>query len=245
MGGFLRLYVCTVHICISVHVESLTLHIGVNDMGVLHGTGVPLKSKTKDYTCIDLYTEMVWGDDNVPSTLSGRQEKAKARLVFLHYACMVKEEEKQLLANRCADAGLTGPVRVCVRVCVRSMSVRSTVVRCCADVARCCAPALVSPMLSNHAEGPKKFELGKSASRFSFTTTKTNLSRSCGLNCSFTTDSLYLPTVSISILLSFVTLHYSILTTGPTNQVSTRAEWRSLKIISITSSRPASYGHTL
>ena len=110
MGGFLRLYVCTVHICISIHVESLTLHTGVNDMGVLHGTGVPLKSKTKDYTCIDLYTEMVWGDDNVPSTLSGRQEKAKARLVFLHYECMVKEEEKQLLANRCADAGLPGPV---------------------------------------------------------------------------------------------------------------------------------------
>ena len=134
--------------------------------------------------------------------------------------------------------------RVCIRVCVRSMSVRSAVVRCCADVARCCAPALVSQMLSNHAEGPKKFQLGKSASRFSFITTNTNLSRSCGLNCSFTTDSLYLPTVSISILLSFVTLHYSILTTGPTNQESTRAEWRSLKSISITSSRPASYGHT-
>ena len=134
--------------------------------------------------------------------------------------------------------------RVCIRVCVRSMSVRSAVVRCCADVARCCAPALVSQMLSNHAEGPKKFQLGKSASRFSFITTNTNLSRSCGLNCAFTTDSLYLPTVSISILLSFVTLHYSILTTGPTNQESTRAEWRSLKSISITSSRPASYGHT-
>ena len=104
-------------------------------MGVLHGTGVPLKSKTKDYTCIDLYTEMVWGDDNVPSTLSGRQEKAKARLVFLHYACMVKEEEKQLLANRCADAGLTGPVRVCVRVCVRSMSVRCAVCPLSFDVA--------------------------------------------------------------------------------------------------------------
>ena len=104
-------------------------------MGVLHGTGVPLKSKTKDYTCIDLYTEMVWGDDNVPSTLSGRQEKAKARLVFLHYECMVKEEEKQLLANRCADAGLPGPVCVCVRVCVRSMSVRCAVCPLSFDVA--------------------------------------------------------------------------------------------------------------
>ena len=104
-------------------------------MGVLHGNGVPLKSKTKDYTCIDLYTEMVWGDDNVPSTLSGRQEKAKARLVFLHYECMVKEEEKQQLANRCADAGLTGPVRVCVRVCVRSMSVRCAVCPLSLDVA--------------------------------------------------------------------------------------------------------------
>jgi hypothetical protein len=135
LGGFLRVYVCTVHICISIHIESLTLHIGVNDMGVLHGTGVPLKSKTKDYTCIDLYTEMVWGDDNVPSTLSGRQEKAKARLVFLHYECMVKEEEKQLLANRCADAGLPGPVCVCVRVCVRSMSVRCAVCPLSFDVA--------------------------------------------------------------------------------------------------------------
>jgi hypothetical protein len=59
---YLRVYVCTVHICISIHVESLTLHIGVNDPGVLHGTGVPLKSTTKDYTCIDLYMEMVRGD---------------------------------------------------------------------------------------------------------------------------------------------------------------------------------------
>ena len=135
LGGFLRLYVCTVHICISIHVESLTLHTGVNNMGVLHGTGVPLKSKTKDYTCIDLYMEMVRGNDNVPSTLSDRRDQFKARLVFLHYECMVKEEEKQQLANRCADAGLPGPVCVCVCVCVRSMSVRCAVCPLSFDVA--------------------------------------------------------------------------------------------------------------
>ena len=131
------MYVCTVHICISIHVESLTLHIGVNDMGVLHGTGVPLKSKTKDYTCIDLYTEMVWGD-----------AKAKARLVFLHYECMVKEEEKQLLANRCADAGLPGPVCVCVRVCVRSMSVRCAVCPLSFDAAPMLRRCAVSDVVS-------------------------------------------------------------------------------------------------
>ena len=193
LGGFLRLYVCTVHICISIHVESLTLHTGVNDMGVLHGTGVPLKSKTKDYTCIDLYMEMVRGNDNVPSTLSDRRDQFKARLVFLHYECMVKEEEKQLLAKRCADAGLPGPVCVCSCVCsfdVCALRRVSVVVRCCANVARCGAAALVSLMLSNHAEGPKKFQLGTSASQFSFITTNTNLSKSRGLNFAFTTDSL-------------------------------------------------------
>jgi hypothetical protein len=174
---YVRVYVCTVDMCISIHVESLTLHVGVNDRGVLHGTGVALKSTTKDYNCIDLYMEMVRGDDNVPSTLSSRQNKAKTRLVFLHYDCMVEEEEKQLLANGCADAGLPGPLCVCVRVCIRSMSVRCTVCPLSFDVACCFAAALVSPMFSNHAEGPKKFQLGKSANRFSFiTTANTNLS---------------------------------------------------------------------
>ena len=108
LGGFLRVYVCTVHICISIHVKSYSTYRCQRYGGVARK--LVFLSRVKRWTCIDLYTEMVWGDDNVPSTLSGRQEKAKARLVFLHYECMVKEEEKQLLANRCADAGLPGPV---------------------------------------------------------------------------------------------------------------------------------------
>lgn len=100
VGEQARVQVCNVHTYISIHVRSLTLHIGVNDRGVLHGAGVPLKSTVKEYSCIDLYAEMVRGDDNVPSTLSSRQDKANARIVFLHYECMVKIEEKQLLANR-------------------------------------------------------------------------------------------------------------------------------------------------
>jgi hypothetical protein len=52
--------VCNVHTYIRIHVQSLTLHISVNDRGVLHGAGVPLKSTVKDYSCIDLYAEMAY-----------------------------------------------------------------------------------------------------------------------------------------------------------------------------------------
>ena len=64
VGEQARVQVCNVHIYISIHVRSLTLHIGVNDRGVLHGAGVPLKNTVKEYSCIDLYAEMVRGDDN-------------------------------------------------------------------------------------------------------------------------------------------------------------------------------------
>jgi hypothetical protein len=162
---------------------------------------------------------------------------------------MVKEEEKQLLANRCADAGLTGPLCLCVRVCVRSMSVRCTVCPLSFDVAT--MSLAVSPL---HLCRRCSQIMPKARRSFNWENRRIDFPllqqpipiflRSRGLSFAFTTDSLYLPAVSISIPLSFVTLHYSIVTTGPKNQESTMAKWRSFKSISITWSRPASYGHT-
>ena len=105
--------------------KSYSTYIGVNDRGVLHGAGVPLKSTVNDYSCIDLYAEMVRGDDNVPSTLSSRQDKANARIVFLHYECMVKMEEKQLLANR-TEKSTEGQSGYPQKLSLKSISITSS-----------------------------------------------------------------------------------------------------------------------
>ena len=57
-------------------------HSDINDPGVLNAQGPPLLSSCSGYTCIDLYVAMVRGQDHVPSTMSARQDKMRATMMF-------------------------------------------------------------------------------------------------------------------------------------------------------------------
>ena len=80
-------------------------HSDINDPGVLNAQGPPLLSSCSGYTCIDLYVAMVRGQDHVPSTMSARQDKMRATMMFEHYDCMITQDEKNLFMNKNADKG--------------------------------------------------------------------------------------------------------------------------------------------
>jgi hypothetical protein len=80
-------------------------HSDINDPGVLNAQGPPLLSSCSGYSCIDLYVAMVRGQDHVPSTMSARQDKMRATMMFEHYDCMITQDEKNLFMNKNADKG--------------------------------------------------------------------------------------------------------------------------------------------